>query len=134
MNRKYYELKVIPDLSLSKYSSLDSGDVGGVIQAHSHFWRQMHRKGLLSGESFHLFYEYNPERPIGSRLKIGICVDAQTEGETYIEQTVQASPLSPFFELQKMDDSLLGSEQELNPLRKYRYDAHLIKKERFSSE
>ena len=70
--------------------------VGGVLSAHSSFWRQLNRRGLFTGESFHLFYEYNPERRIGSKLRIGLRFDTQQEGDTFIAETIASSALSPF--------------------------------------
>ena len=46
----YYEVKRIPDLTLSKYSALDEGGVEGVLKKHEAFLRQIHRKGLLNKE------------------------------------------------------------------------------------
>ena len=96
MAQHYYVLEQIPDLSLSKYASLDQSGVGGVLSAHSSFWRQLNRRGLFTGESFHLFYEYNPERRIGSKLRIGLRFDTQQEGDTFIAETIASSALSPF--------------------------------------
>ncbi len=128
MGRRYYTLEQIPDLTLSKYASLDNGDVSGVIKAHGHFWRQMNRKGLLNHESFHLFYAFDPQRPTGSKLKIGLCVDSPTDEDTFVEETVAASPLSSFFSLKAMSpDSMPGIQH------RYRYGSHLVKKERFLS-
>lgn len=130
MVRKYYLIHQVPDLTLSKYSALDNGDVSGVIKAHSHFWRQINRKGLLNGEAFHLFYEYDPRRTTGSKLRIGICIDSATDEDTFVEETIAASPISPYFEL-------IGTNAASNRMpdiaRRYRYGTHLIKKERFLS-
>lgn len=130
MIRKYYTIDQIPDLTLSKYSSLDNGDVGGVIRAHSHFWRQMNRKGLLNGEAFHLFYEYDPHRRTGNKLRIGLCVDSATDEDTFIEETVAASPISPYYKLNEID---VSSNKLPDISRRYRYGTHLVKKERFLS-
>ena len=46
----YYEVKKIPDLTLSKYSALDESGVDGVLKKHQAFLRQVHRKGLLNKE------------------------------------------------------------------------------------
>ena len=130
MEIRYYTLKCIPDLSLARYTSFDGSDVSGVVQAHSHFWRQIHRKGLLDNESFHLFYEYNPERPSGNRLRVGLCVSSDTNQQSFIEETLKASPISPFFSLLKMD-KFEADRSDPDPSKHYRFDAHLIKKERF---
>lgn len=134
MKQAYYLLHEIPDLSLSKYSSLDESGVEGVITHHATFWRQMHRRGLLSGDSFHLFYEYNPSRPAGKKLQIGLRFDTvQEEGElSFVEETVKASPLSSFYQLLQTDPYREENGQGLDVRRVYPYHAHLMKKEIFS--
>ena len=133
MNRRYYSIEQIPDLTLTKYASYDNGNVQGVIEAHSHFWRQMNRKGLLYGEAFHLFYEFNPQRAKGDKLRIGICVDSQMEDKSFTDETIAASVLSPYFGLSKLKIRENPDKNDLDVTRKYRYGTHLIKKERFLS-
>lgn len=131
MFQHYFMLRQIPDLSLSKYSSLDESGVPGVLSAHQSFWRQMNRKGLLNGESFHLFYEFDPSRPKGNKLRIGLRVDARTEADTFIEQTINASALSPFYDLKPVDAAQVQQEYGVDLTRRYRFSSHLIKMERF---
>lgn len=140
MEQNYYILSQLPDLSLSKYTTLDESDVDGVLQAHATFWRQMHRRGFLSQgqiqkfyrDGFHLFYEYDPQRPAGHRLLIGIRIDTQGSGtEEFVDQTIRSSPISAFYELQRFDPQVPETEQGLHVDRVYAYQAHLIKKESF---
>ena len=58
MAELWYRLTQIPDLTLNKYSSLDGNGVDGVIEKHIAFLRQLNRKGIVSGLSYHLFYLY----------------------------------------------------------------------------
>lgn len=131
MFQHYFMLNQIPDLTLSKYSSLDESGVPGVLSAHQSFWRQLNRKGLLNAESFHLFYEFNPERPKGNKLRIGLRVDSQTAADTFIEQTIRASALSPFYQLQAVDAAQVQEKFGVDLTRRYRYSSHLVKMERF---
>ncbi len=143
----YYEVKRIPDLTLSKYSALDEGGVEGVLKKHEAFLRQIHRKGLLNKEIIRWIYEYNPEAPKGQRMKIIIKFDGQNASD-YMQSFIGSSPLAPYFDLVQV-----FPEEELPPLtgketskelekRKaktfslnqelYRYQASLIKKEKFA--
>lgn len=133
MSRKYYSIDQLPDLTLSKYTAFDNGNVNGVIQAHSHFWRQMNRKGLFFGECFHLFYEFNPKRPTGNKLKIGLCIDSPTENDTFVRETMASSALNPFYQLNEIVFPESNSLDFPDVAKKYQYGTHLIKKERFLS-
>lgn len=143
----YYEVKRIPDLTLSKYSALDEGGVEGVLKKHEAFLRQIHRKGLLNKEIIHWIYEYNPSAPKGQRMKIIIKFDGKNASD-YMQSFIGSSPLAPYFDLVQV-----FPEEELPPLtgketpkdlekRKaktltlnqelYRYQASLLKKEKFA--
>lgn len=143
----YYEVKRIPDLTLSKYSALDEGGVEGVLKKHEAFLRQIHRKGLLNKEIIRWIYEYNPSAPKGQRMKIIIKFDGKNASD-YMQSFIGSSPLAPYFDLIQV-----FPEEELPPLtgketpkdlekRKaktltlnqelYRYQASLLKKEKFA--
>ena len=139
----YYEVKRIPDLTLSKYSALDEG----VLKKHEAFLRQIHRKGLLNKEIIRWIYEYNPSAPKGQRMKIIIKFDGKNASD-YMQSFIGSSPLAPYFDLvqvfpedelptltgketpkdlEKRKAKTLSLNQEL-----YRYQASLIKKEKFA--
>ncbi|MBR5943371.1 MAG: hypothetical protein IKZ94_00305, partial [Lachnospiraceae bacterium] len=143
----YYEVKRIPDLTLSKYSALDEGGVEGVLKKHEAFLRQIHRKGLLNKEIIRWIYEYNPSAPKGQRMKIIIKFDGKNASD-YMQSFIGSSPLAPYFDLvqvfpeeelppltgketpkdlEKRNAKTLSLNQEL-----YRYQASLIKKEKFA--
>lgn len=143
----YYEVKRIPDLTLSKYSALDEGGVEGVLKKHEAFLRQIHRKGLLNKEIIRWIYEYNPSAPKGQRMKIIIKFDGKNASD-YMQSFIGSSPLAPYFDLvqvfpedelptltgketpkdlEKRKAKTLSLNQEL-----YRYQAALIKKEKFA--
>ena len=138
MESTYYVLENIPDLTLNQYSSLDENGVGGVLARHRSFWRQMGRRGLLEQQdAFHLFYEYNPARPQGERLCVGIRFDTgKSKEEEYLPETLRSSALAPFYTLR-----LAGTEKRPGHPEKgcypapdisypYRCSLHLIRKER----
>ena len=58
MAELWYRLTQLPDLTLNKYASLEGNGVDGVIEKHIAFLRQLNRKGIVSGLSYHLFYLY----------------------------------------------------------------------------
>ncbi len=143
----YYEVKRIPDLTLSKYSALDEGGVEGVLKKHEAFLRQIHRKGLLNKEIIRWIYEYNPSAPKGQRMKMIIKFDGKNASD-YMQSFIGSSPLAPYFDLvqvfpeeelppltgkespkdlEKRKAKTLSLNQEL-----YRYQASLIKKEKFA--
>ena len=98
MAKSIYEIKRIPDLTLSKYSALDEDGVDGVLKKHLSFLRQIHRQALLSGETVHWIYEYNPAESKGKRLKIYLEFDSE-KSSAYVDNMVQNSVLSPYFDI-----------------------------------
>lgn len=55
MAELWYRLTQLPDLTLNKYASLEGNGVDGVIEKHIAFLRQLNRKGIVSGLSYHCF-------------------------------------------------------------------------------
>ncbi len=98
-NGVLFELITIPDLSLTKYSSLGGGNSEEILEKHNGLLRQFSRK---PNSSLHLFYDYDPTRADGSRLKIYLlvreyglsCGDALGDAR----ELVESSPIAPFFE------------------------------------
>ena len=56
MAELWYRLTQLPDLTLNRYASLEGSGVNGVIEKHIAFLRQLNRKGIVSGLSYHLFF------------------------------------------------------------------------------
>ncbi|WP_026657806.1 ATP-binding protein [Butyrivibrio sp. AC2005] len=98
MAKSIYEIKRIPDLTLSKYSALDEDGVDGVLKKHLSFLRQIHRQALLTGEIVHWIYEYNPAEDKGKRLKIYLEFDSD-KSSAYVDNMVQNSVLAPYFDI-----------------------------------
>ena len=101
----WYRLTQLPDLTLNKYASLEGNGVDGVIEKHIAFLRQLNRKGIVSGLSYHLFYLYvAPEDKAkdtpGHRLQIYLMVKGQADVMESVPALINASPLADFYKLE----------------------------------
>lgn len=93
-----YQIKRIPDLTLSKYSALDESGVDGVLKKHLAFLRQIHRQAIDANETVHWIYEYNPAEKKGNRLKIYLKFDSDKVNK-YANNLIKNSPLAPYFDI-----------------------------------
>lgn len=105
MAELWYRLTQLPDLTLNKYASLEGNGVDGVIEKHIAFLRQLNRKGIVSGLSYHLFYLYiAPEDKAkdtpGHRLQIYLMIRGKADAIDNIPALINASPLSDFYKLE----------------------------------
>lgn len=102
MAELWYKLKQLPDLTLNKYSSLEGRGVDGVLEKHVAFLRQLNRKGIVSGVSYHLFYLYivpedNSKDEPGHRLQIYLMIKGSEDALKNVPSLIKASPLSTFY-------------------------------------
>lgn len=95
----YFDLEKIPDLSLTKYMSLDESGVEGVLAKHSSFLRQLNRKGILSKIFFHLLYSYDPAAAKGHKLSIALVAAGSSNALLRTKELIQNSSLSPFYSI-----------------------------------
>ena len=77
MDVQYYTLDQIPDFTMAKYSIQESGNVEEVLKQHGIFYRQLHRRGLLFGESYTLLYQYDPARAPGKKMQIFFRIESK---------------------------------------------------------
>lgn len=116
MAELWYRLTQIPDLTLNKYASLEGNGVDGVIEKHIAFLRQLNRKGIVSGLSYHLFYLYiTPEDKSkdtpGHRLQIYLMIRGKADAMDNVPALINASPLADFYELEsKLKHSAAGDD------------------------
>jgi hypothetical protein len=117
---KMYRIESIPDLSLSKYSSLAGKGVDGVLDKHLAFLRMWNRKGSLSGISVHLFYVFNgrnccdyEDNMEGSKLEVIFLVRGKEEKMKNVPQLVSSSPLSEYFAFAEIDSESFKSEYKV---------------------
>ena len=100
----HFRLPFLPDLTLTKYNVLDGSGVKHVIEKHDAFLRQLHRLGCELSASIHLLIEYDPDEPLGDRLKVGLYVKAETSDQLeYVQETIAASALAPYFPFECID-------------------------------
>ena len=116
MAELWYRLTQLPDLTLSKYASLEGNGVDGVIEKHIAFLRQLNRKGIVSGLSYHLFYLYvapedkSKDTP-GHRLQIYLMVRGKADAMDNVHALINASPLADFYKLEtKLKHSATGDD------------------------
>ena len=116
MAELWYRLTQLPDLTLNKYASLEGNGVDGVIEKHIAFLRQLNRKGIVSGLSYHLFYLYvTPEDKTkdtpGHRLQIYLMIRGKADAMDNVPALINASPLSDFYKLEsKIKHSRTGND------------------------
>lgn len=104
MAELWYRLTQLPDLTLNKYASLEGSGVDGVLEKHIAFLRQLNRKGIVSGLSYHLFYLYvAPENKTrdtpGHRLQIYLMIRGKADAMDNVPALINASPLADFYKL-----------------------------------
>lgn len=116
MAELWYRLTQLPDLTLNKYASLEENGVDGVIEKHIAFLRQLNRKGIVSGLSYHLFYLYvAPEDKTkdtpGHRLQIYFMIRGKADAMDNVPALINASPLADFYNLEsKIKRSSTGDD------------------------
>ena len=111
----FFELDEIPDLSLSKYMSLDETGVEGVLKKHNSFLRQLNRKGLLSKVFFHLIYSYNPDEAKGKKMSISLVASGTEEALVHTKELIQNSSISPYYDVISCENiQILNSETDLS--------------------
>lgn len=116
MSELWYRLTQLPDLTLNKYASLEGNGVDGVIEKHIAFLRQLNRKGIVSGLSYHLFYLYvapedkSKDMP-GHRLQIYLMVRGKADAMENIPALINASPLADFYKFEsRLKQSSTGDD------------------------
>ena len=121
-----YEIKHIPDLTLSKYQVFADSGIDGMLEAQLQFIKQLHKVAILGRINIHFIYEYDPKRKAGNKLNIYLIFSGNEDNSSYYEKlqkVVNASSISKYFEFRKTDN--ISSIK-----RKHSYMAVLRKKER----
>ena len=121
-----YEIKSIPDLTLSKYQVFADSGVDGMLEAQTQFIRQLHRVALLGNVSIHFVFDYDPDRSSGNKLRIRLIFkNSSLNGyKDKLRKIVRASGISSYFSFKEVD--VKENAQQL-----YSHMAVMRKKERF---
>lgn len=106
-----YGFRVIPDLSLNKYSSLAETGPKGVIEQHHSFWRHINQWGKLFQGSISFIYQFDPTQGFGKRMTCSIrfSADDQMALES-AKQVMAASVLEPYYEDLKLTEDTLTDD------------------------
>ena len=78
--RFFFELKELPDFTLTKYQAVNISDLNSVVRNNAVFLKQLHSLGLVSGLSFHLFYSFLPSMPEWRKLQIILMAERSGDG------------------------------------------------------
>ena len=121
-----YEIRSIPDLTLSKYQVFADSGVDGMLEAQTQFIRQLHRVALLGNVSIHFVFDYDPDRSSGNKLRIRLIFkNAALNGyKDKLRKIVRASGISSYFSFKEADAKEVSAQT-------YSHMAVMRKKERF---
>lgn len=100
MSMRCFEIKQIPDLTLSKYRSLSSVGIMGVLEQHKKFLRIWHGISKESNTNFHLLYVFLPSEIHGKRLKLYFILQGDEKNLITIEPLLKSISLSEYFKFE----------------------------------
>ena len=119
----YYGVAELPDLNLSKYQTLAETGVDGVLQCQCGFLRLWNRICALHGLSMHFLLRYDPAKPSGNRLDIGILLQGAQPKLDAVSALMEASPLRDYYQTLQQSDAALDTDT-------YIFGCALTKRER----
>lgn len=122
-----YEVKSLPDLTLSKYQVFADSGIDGMLDVQTQFIKQLHRVLLLGDVSTHILFDYNPDFSAGKKLKIYFAFSTSNSKSEYyerIKRIMAASAIYKYFHFE------LISAKALNTEFKFQFMTTLHKKER----
>ncbi len=122
-----YEIKSLPDLTLSKYQVFADSGIDGMLEVQTQFIKQLHRVLLLGDTSAHILFNYNPGFPNGKKLRIYVAFFCKNSGVQYYERLkriIAASGIYRYFHLKLISEKILPIDF------KFQYMSVLHKKER----
>jgi len=121
-----YRVNSIPDLTLSKYQVFADSGVDGMIEAQIQFIKQLHRVSLLGKVSIHFFFDYDPSRLEGQKLKIELVFNGLEQNDPYndkLRKVINSSGIAKYFTLRE-------ETYDCSPKPQYTNMAIMHKKER----
>lgn len=93
-----YQVKQIPDLTLSKYDYLSERGVDGVVKLHNNFLWQLHEKSRLSNVSIHLLYIYSASASSGDKIKLFFILKGEKSSLSNIDMLIHGTTLAEYFD------------------------------------
>lgn len=84
-----YEVKSLPDLSLSKYQVFADSGIDGMLEAQTQFIKQLHRVLMLGKVNAHILFQYSPKRRAGNRLRIFLFFTSENTDSAYFTRLKQ---------------------------------------------
>ncbi len=103
-----YEVKSLPDLTLSKYQVFADSGIEGMLEAQLQFIKQLYRAALLGGIHTHFIYEFDKNRSAGKKLNIYVVFAGNKENTSYypkLRKIVNASNISSYFKFCEIKES-----------------------------
>jgi DNA polymerase III delta prime subunit len=97
-----YEVKSLPDLSLSKYQVFADSGIDGMLEAQTQFIKQLHRVLMLGEVNAHFLYQYSPKRKAGNKLKIYLIFSGKNDESTENVKLTKKSDLTYFSKLKQI--------------------------------
>ena len=108
------KIRKVPDLTLVKYNSGGMQGIDSMLEFHREFLRQWSRKGILTGVSLHLFYNYDPRRGNGSRMGVYIGFWGTPGALSNARQLIKSSSLFALYDIEILKDAYKEAWEELS--------------------
>lgn len=109
-----YEIKNIPDLTLSKYQVFADSGIDGMLEAQLQFIKQLYRVALLGNIHIHFIYDYDPKRRAGMKLCIYLVFSGNEKDKDYylkLRKIIAASNISGYFQFHEVQKSSTLQEE-----------------------
>lgn len=122
-----YQIKTVPDLSLSKYQAFADSGIDGMLQAQTQFLRQLHRVATLGNISVHMFFDYVPKNQAGNRIKVRLAFLGELIDDVFrdkLRKIVKSSGIYEYFSFFETNDAIPRDET-------FKHMCIMCKKERF---
>lgn len=121
-----YRVKSLPDLTLSKYQVSEDSGIESMLESQTRFLRQVYRFAAFGKIAIHYLFDYDPNRPKGTKLNIHVVFSSTDNTSDYnlsLEKIVKSSNISEHFKLERVSSDSLDT-------RSFRVKGTMRKRER----
>ena len=101
MAQRIFQIKELPDLSLSKYEGYGTRGIQDILAYHTQFLKQIHGIGVIFNISTHLYYLQNPD---SGGLSLFVSFIGTPESLCNIDVVLQTAQLNVFFDFCEISD------------------------------